>query len=120
MLYFLKNNPTAVENGHLRDICASYQEAVCDALIKRADRALSTGNYKSFACVGGVAKNQNLRRKLENRAKKHGVRLLLTPMEFCTDNAAMIAYAGLLRYEAGTAVMEPADINPNLTLESWA
>ncbi len=120
LLYYLKNNPTVIEDGHLSDLCAAYQEAVCDALIKRVDRALSSGNYKSFACVGGVAKNKTLRKKLENRAKKHNARLLLTPMEFCTDNAAMIAYAGLLRYQAGTAVMEPADINPNLTLESWA
>lgn len=120
LLYYLKNNPTVIEDGHMNDVCASYQEAVCDALIKRVDRALDHGQYKAFACVGGVTKNRTLRRKMESRAKRHGVRLLLTPMEFCTDNAAMIAYAGLLRYQAGSAVMEPADIQPNLTIESWA
>ncbi|MFC1467157.1 tRNA (adenosine(37)-N6)-threonylcarbamoyltransferase complex transferase subunit TsaD [Verrucomicrobiota bacterium] len=119
LLYYLKNNPTVIEDGHMSDVCASYQEAVCDALIKRVDRALDSGSYKAFACVGGVAKNKTLRRKMERRAKKHGVRLLLTPMQFCTDNAAMIAYTGLLRYQAGAAVMNPSDINPNLTIESW-
>jgi N6-L-threonylcarbamoyladenine synthase len=119
LLYYLKNNPTVIEDGHLPDVAASYQEAVCDALIKRVDRALADGKYKAFACVGGVAKNKALRRKMESRAKRYGVRLLLTPMQFCTDNAAMIAYAGLLRYSSGAAVMDPSDISPNLTIESW-
>lgn len=91
LLYHLKNNPAALDDGRLRDVAASYQEAVFDALTLRVERAIEREGVRAVGCVGGVARNRRLRGKLEQAAASHGVRLLLARPEFCTDNAAMVA-----------------------------
>ena len=118
LLYYLRNHPEALENGGLKDVAASYQEAVFDALLLRVERAFRVGSYKALGCVGGVARNQRLRAKLEHAARKHGVPLLLAAPEFCTDNAAMIAGLGgiegaLLRMDEGDL-----DVRPDLVIGS--
>lgn len=118
LLYYLKKNPLQSDE-HLRNLAASYQEAVCDALAKRVEGALTSGDFKTFACVGGVAKNKLLRSKLDTLSARLGVGLKLTPMKFCTDNAAMIASTAALRHESGKAYFDPLDIDPNLRVLSW-
>ena len=83
----------------LADFCASFEEAVCDVLVEKSRWALA--QYKAlrpikprFCVAGGVAANQRIRRKLENAAKESGVHFVAPPPSLCTDNAAMIAYAG--------------------------
>ena len=80
------------------DLCASFQDAVSDVLAEKARRALSLGNVTSFAVAGGVAANATLRARLEKVAE---VPFIAPPLSLCTDNAAMIAYAGLLAFEDG-------------------
>lgn len=75
----------------LADLAAGYQEAVFDALLQRVDAAMDRAAYASFACVGGVARNQCLRGKLLALSESRDVPLLLAQPEYCTDNAAMIA-----------------------------
>ncbi|MDD2519560.1 MAG: tRNA (adenosine(37)-N6)-threonylcarbamoyltransferase complex transferase subunit TsaD, partial [Kiritimatiellae bacterium] len=87
LLYHLKNHPDDRER-HPADLAASYQEAVMDSLATRAERALSATGARTLACVGGVAKNAVLRGKLEELARRHAAALLLTPLAYCTDNAA--------------------------------
>ena len=87
----LKEHPEVLTNGRLKDVAASYQEAAFDALLLRLNRAVERHPVAAVGCVGCVARNRRLREKLERLAKEHGVRLLLAHLEFCTDNAAMIA-----------------------------
>ena len=115
LLYHLKNHPEDRER-HLADLAASYQEAVMDSLALRAERALRATGARTLACVGGVAKNASLRGKLEDLARRRHARLLLTPMAYCTDNAAMVAAAAGLRALAGIGNPPAVEADPSLPL----
>ena len=115
LLYHLKNHPEDRET-HLADLAASYQEAVMDSLALRAERALQATGARTLACVGGVAKNASLRGKLEALSRRHQARLLLTPMAYCTDNAAMVAAAAGLRALAGLGNPPAIEADPSLPL----
>lgn len=91
LLYYLRDHPGVLENGALPDIAASYQEAVFDALVGRLDRAVGKERVKTVGCVGGVSRNRRLRALMDGMAARRGVSLMLAPLEFCTDNAAMVA-----------------------------
>ncbi len=115
LLYHLKKHPEDRE-AHLADLAASYQEAVMDSLATRAERALKATGSRTLACVGGVAKNAVLRAKLEALTHRCGARLRLTPMAYCTDNAAMIAAAAGLRELAGIGNPPALEADPSLPL----
>ncbi|NYS25824.1 tRNA (adenosine(37)-N6)-threonylcarbamoyltransferase complex transferase subunit TsaD [Rhodobacteraceae bacterium 2376] len=88
------------------DLCASFQAAVTDVLAEKARRALATymalaPAQPAFAVAGGVAANQTLRAALEGVAAQAGARFVAPPLALCTDNAAMIAWAGIERFRAG-------------------
>jgi N6-L-threonylcarbamoyladenine synthase len=84
------------------DICAGFQAAVADVLSARTASALAgQAGLTALAVAGGVAANRTLRARLEAVASAAGLPLLAPPLRLCTDNAAMIAYAGLLAFEAG-------------------
>jgi N6-L-threonylcarbamoyladenine synthase len=116
LLYYLKDRPEVLTNGRLKDVSASYQEAVFDALLLRLKRAIERYPVAAVGCVGGVARNRRLREKLDRLSKERSVRLLLARPEFCTDNAAMIA---ALAGAAGSRVVRDnadLDVCPDLTL----
>lgn len=115
LLYRLKHHPEERER-HLADLAASYQEAVMDSLARRAERALRDTGARTFACVGGVARNAVLRAKLETLARRRGARLLLAPLAYCTDNAAMVAAAAGLRELAGIGNPPAREADPSLPL----
>jgi len=84
------------------DLCASFQAAVADVLAEKSARALAgQGGLAGFAVAGGVAANRSLRARLEAVAADAGLPFVAPPLALCTDNAAMIAFAGLLAFEAG-------------------
>ncbi len=85
----------------LNDVCASYQEAIVDALMEKLDKALRDHKIKKFTLSGGVSANSRLRARAEELAAKHQAKFLAPPLRYCTDNAAMIAYAGALRLARG-------------------
>jgi N6-L-threonylcarbamoyladenine synthase len=116
LLYYLKDRPEVLANGRLKDVAASYQEAVFDALLLRLKRAIERHPVAAVGCVGGVARNRRLREKLDRLSNERGVRLLLAQPEFCTDNAAMIA--ALAGAAGSRAVRDNADLDvcPDLTL----
>jgi N6-L-threonylcarbamoyladenine synthase len=91
--YFLRDHPEAARGETLRHLAASYQEAVADALARRLERAAGIVKPEFIACAGGVARNRRLRARLDAVADRMGLPLRLARMEFCTDNAAMIAGA---------------------------
>ncbi|MCZ8368931.1 MAG: tRNA (adenosine(37)-N6)-threonylcarbamoyltransferase complex transferase subunit TsaD [Porphyrobacter sp.] len=90
----------AVESGaHTpADIAASFQQAAVECLIDRLNRALdSAGPFPALVVAGGVAANRTVRAALEALAAKHAMRFTAPPLALCTDNAAMIAWAGCER-----------------------
>ncbi len=85
----------------LPDIAASFQNAVIKALIRSTERALNEFEVKSISLVGGVAANNELRKSISELAYKFQKKIIIPDLEFCGDNAAMIAYRGLKVYESG-------------------
>jgi N6-L-threonylcarbamoyladenine synthase len=92
------------------DIAASFQQAAIDCLLDRTGRALAKMDQVSALVVaGGVAANARVRAALENLAASRSLRFVAPPMALCTDNAAMIAWAGIEHLQAG-ATGDPLDI----------
>jgi N6-L-threonylcarbamoyladenine synthase len=84
------------------DIAASFQQAVVDCLLDRAARALASApEATALVVAGGVAANKSVRDALAGLAGRHGLPFVAPPSWLCTDNGAMIAWAGALRFEAG-------------------
>ncbi|WP_424971839.1 tRNA (adenosine(37)-N6)-threonylcarbamoyltransferase complex transferase subunit TsaD [Dinoroseobacter sp. S76] len=95
------------EHGGLRpedraDLCAGFQAAVCDVLVEKSSRALAAcEGLTGFAVAGGVAANGAVRAGLQGLAEAEGLPFVAPPLRFCTDNAAMIAWAGQEAFAAG-------------------
>jgi N6-L-threonylcarbamoyladenine synthase len=110
--YTLEKNPGL----RREDVAASYQQAVMSTLAGAAAAGLATSeDFRSLACVGGVAKNADLKRRLEDVARSRELPLLTVPLAYCTDNAAMVANVPLLR--TVPALVTPVGADPNLPLD---
>jgi N6-L-threonylcarbamoyladenine synthase len=83
------------------DIARGFEDAVVDTLAIKCERALDATGCKILVVAGGVGANQRLRAKLAEGAAKRGGRVCFPRPELCTDNGAMIAFAGALRLQAG-------------------
>ncbi len=84
----------------INDLAASFQKVVVDVLVERTIRCAIDKDLTSVVLVGGVAANKLLREVMTKRANDNGVNLFLAPKAFCTDNAAMIGAAALIRLES--------------------
>lgn len=86
------------------DFCASFQQAIVDVFLDRyehAFKAIRSENPTAFVLAGGVAANQKIRETIEHFAFSCGVPFFAPPVELCTDNGAMIAWAGLEQFQSG-------------------
>ncbi len=91
------------------DLAASFQQAVVDCLVDRTRIALGKAmGATALVVAGGVAANGSVRAALEALATEHGLRFVAPPLWLCTDNAAMIAWAGAERFVAGYS--DPLDV----------
>jgi len=89
------------------DIARGFQDAIVEVLVKKSMRALKSSGLRQLVVAGGVGANRELRRQLDERAHRAKVSVFYPEFEFCTDNGAMIALAGALRFQAG-ASLKPA------------
>ncbi len=102
------------------DICAGFQEAVVDTLVIKCERAVKLTGMKTLVIAGGVSANTRLREKLELALAQQGAEVFYARHEFCTDNGAMIAYAGCQRLMAGERSGLTIDTAPRWPLEQLA
>ncbi|WP_340105359.1 tRNA (adenosine(37)-N6)-threonylcarbamoyltransferase complex transferase subunit TsaD [Rhodohalobacter sp. 8-1] len=97
VLYYLRDQRQSYIDEHLDDLCASVSAAISDVLLVKLRRAVRKTGVKQVMVAGGVSANSMLREKVRAMAKKEGVNLMIPAMEYCTDNAAMIAKAGEMK-----------------------
>jgi N6-L-threonylcarbamoyladenine synthase len=99
------------------DIAAGFQQAVVDTLAIKCRRAMQETRAAQLVVAGGVGANEALRRRLRKDGERHGWTVAYPRTEFCTDNGAMIAFAGCQRLLAGEATGLPVEVRPRWPLD---
>jgi N6-L-threonylcarbamoyladenine synthase len=104
ILYFIRDNvaknPDFISQN-LSDICASVEKRIVTILLNKLQKAAQAHGIKQIALAGGVSANTGLREGLQALGIKNGWESFIPKMEYCTDNAAMIAIAGYYKYLKG-------------------
>jgi N6-L-threonylcarbamoyladenine synthase len=100
----------------VRDLVASFQRAVVDALVRGLVRAARDERPRSLIVTGGVAANSLLRRETERAGRELGLPVFVPPLDLTTDNAAMIAAAGYVGLRRGERTSSAANAEPHLAL----
>ena len=120
VLYYLNKHKGQERDAfiaeNLSDLCASCQEAIVDSLMQKLILAVEDTGLKRVAVVGGVSANSRLREKVQSYLDKIGGKVYLSPKKYCTDNAAMIAAAAAVRFEAGAFSELDLRADPNSML----
>ncbi|MGC2625653.1 MAG: tRNA (adenosine(37)-N6)-threonylcarbamoyltransferase complex transferase subunit TsaD [Candidatus Udaeobacter sp.] len=105
---------SARDDKLLRDLCASFQQAIIDVLVTKTIAAAQKCRVDLVTISGGVSCNQELRRQMRDASSRKGIEFKSAEPWLCTDNAAMIAFAALLRLRAGFESHVTEEIDPNL------
>jgi N6-L-threonylcarbamoyladenine synthase len=100
----------------LTDICASVQAAIVDVLVSKTIAAAKEHNVDLVTVSGGVSCNRQLRKQMTEACKRNRFQLKIAEPWLCTDNAAMIAFAGMLKLQSGASSSVTEEIDPNLAL----
>lgn len=104
----------ATHHSLLADIAASFQASVIDVLVKKTEWAISKEGINRVVLTGGVAANNELRKRMKEMGDKRGAEIFMPSAYLCTDNAAMIASAGYHHFKAGN--FAGLDLNPQAYL----
>lgn len=116
-LYFIRDSkaedPQFIEKN-LNDICASLQRHLINMLMSRVEMAVQQTGINQVAIAGGVSANSGLRKRLKETAEKKNWDVFILPMEYCTDNAAMIAMVGHVKFVRGEFSSLDASPVPNM------
>ena len=107
---------SAQDDKLLSDLCASFQQAIIDVLVTKTIAAAQKHGVSFVTISGGVSCNQELRRQLQEACSRNGFEFRNAEPWLCTDNAAMIAFAALLRLQTGFQSRITEEIDPNLAL----
>ena len=103
VLRYVQNNfpDRSIPDSDLNNISASFQKALVEALVRKVNLALNNHKVKSLSLVGGVAANKKLRNELNSLTEKVKIPCIIPSLEYCGDNAAMIALRGFQLCQAG-------------------
>ncbi|MBT0725001.1 tRNA (adenosine(37)-N6)-threonylcarbamoyltransferase complex transferase subunit TsaD [Rosenbergiella sp. S61] len=110
----IRANPSDAQTH--ADIARAFEDAVVDTLLIKCKRALQQTGFKNLVIAGGVSANQNLREKLSAMMIGRGGEVFYARPAFCTDNGAMIAYAGMVRLKAGSTADTRITVRPRWPL----
>ena len=114
---YINNERAAGREPHVPDVAASFQQAVVDVQVKKAEMALRQTGARTFCLGGGVAANPVLRDAYQELCERLHVRLTLPPLSACGDNAGMIALVALDRFRAGKFYPLDADAQAHANLD---
>ncbi|MFO0569043.1 MAG: tRNA (adenosine(37)-N6)-threonylcarbamoyltransferase complex transferase subunit TsaD [Polyangiaceae bacterium] len=115
---WVEQNGRPRDDQTLRDLCAGFQRRVVDSLVKKAILCARREEVKTLVLAGGVAANRELRERAKTRGAEVGIDVIVPPIRACTDNAAMIAYAGLPRLLRGENDLGVLEMSPKSALLS--
>jgi N6-L-threonylcarbamoyladenine synthase len=105
-----------LKGDYLADVCASVQEAIVDVLVRKTIAAAKKHDVDLVTVSGGVSCNRELRKQLGDACKRAGFEFKTAEPSLCTDNAAMIAFAAILKLKSGLSSNVTEEIDPNLAL----
>ena len=120
--YIQKEYDQKIENikpQELNNIAASFQKAAVDALMQNVKKAVSNFELKSTSLVGGVAANQKMRNSLQEIANKNKLKMVVPDIQFCGDNAAMIANRIFALYNSGKRYNFDANAYPSMPEDTF-
>jgi len=106
-----------LKGDYLADVCASVQEAIVDVLVRKTIAAARKHDVDLVTVSGGVSCNRVLRKRLDEACKRHRLEFKTAEPWLCTDNAAMIAFAAMLKLDHGASSNVTEEIDPNLALQ---
>ena len=118
---FLDKNKEPITDEFINDFCASFQASVVDCITNRLENAMRDARVRAAAprflvVAGGVAKNSAIRAAMQDLAQKYNMQFAAPPLNLCTDNGAMIAWAGIENYRVGRVVDGPIAPRPRWPL----
>lgn len=118
---FLDKNPAPHDDKFISDFCAAFQSSVVDCIINRLGNAMCDARVRRamprfLVVAGGVAKNSAIRAAMQKFATQNGMQFAAPPLNLCTDNGAMIAWAGIENYRANRVVTKPVAPRPRWPL----
>lgn len=106
------------EEAARADIAAAFQNVMTDVLAEKSLQALKQTGSKRLVVAGGVGANKQLRQRLVAEITKLGAQVYFPPLDLCTDNGAMIAYAGAMRLQQAQSGAQPFSVKPRWDLQA--
>ncbi|MCY7389119.1 MAG: tRNA (adenosine(37)-N6)-threonylcarbamoyltransferase complex transferase subunit TsaD [Burkholderiales bacterium] len=105
---------SALDSQSRADIAVAFQSAIVEVLVTKSLSALTSSGMTQLVVAGGVGANKSLRERLTQEAARRGASVCYPPMELCTDNGAMIAFAAAMRLSEHPTLLENSDTSFNI------